>query len=127
MNLNCLVILNIFLPFEDLFDTNITDEKAHIFCSAVPSLQSLHTNGHSIASLDLLRGCGDKATQDNLIELYLDMEGEDFRGDLLNYLEHSGCRLTTLELKKMSLPIDISQLTRLCPHLKRLKVALSRY
>ena len=110
----------------DLFDTNITDERAQIFCSTVSSLQSLHTNGHSIANLDLLTGRA-QATQDNLTELYLDMEGKDFRGDLLNYLQNSGRRLTTLELKKMSLPIDISQLTRLCPHLKRLKVTLFDY
>ena len=111
----------IFYAFLDLFDTNITDEKAQIFCTSIPSLESLHTDGHSIANLDLLTN-RIQTSQDNLVELYLDMEGDDFRGDLLNYLQNSGSRLATLELRKMSLPVDISQLSRLCPDLKRIKV-----
>ena len=102
----------------DLFDSNITDEKAQIFNSSIPSIESLHTDGKSIMNLDTLTG------PDCLSELYLDMQGDDFRGDLLNYLQISGLHLSTLELKKMRQPVDICQMSILCPNLKRIKVKL---
>ena len=100
----------------DLFDANITDEKAQILNSSIPSIESLHTDGYSIVNLDILTG------PDCLSELYLDLEGGDFRGDLMNYLQISGLRLSILELKKMKHPVDICQMSILCPNLKRIKV-----
>ena len=87
----------------------------------MPSIKSLHTDASSIVNIDLLSNPLYTST-DTLKELYLDMEGDDYRGDLMNYLQNSGLRLSTLELKKMSLPVDISQLSRLCPSLNRIKV-----
>ena len=106
----------------DLFDSHITDEKAQIFNSSIPSIESLHTDGGSIVNLDILNSSSHSGT-DGLSELYLDMGGDDFRGDLMNYLQITGSRLSTLELKKMSQPVDICQISRLCPNLKRIKVA----
>ena len=108
--------------FLDLFDTNISDERAQLFSNVAPSVKSLHTTGRSIVNLDSLINCQVQIAQDCLTELYLDMEGDDFRGDLLNFLQNFGSHLTILELKRSSLPIDISQLSFLCPNLKRLKV-----
>ena len=102
----------------DLFDSNITDQKAQIFNSSIPSIESLHTDGKSIVNLDILTG------PDCLSELYLDMKGDDFRGDLMNFLQISGLHLSRLELKKMRQPVDICQMSILCPNLKRIKVKL---
>ena len=110
--------------FLDLFDSNITEEKAQIFSTSISSIESLHTDGNSIANLDLLTSCIDNF-HENLTDLHLDVGGGDFRGDLMNYLQNSGIRLSTLELRKMSLPVDISQMCHLCPNLKRLKVIFS--
>ena len=90
----------------------------------MPSIKSLHTDASSIVNIDLLSNPLYTST-DTLKELYLDMEGDDYRGDLMNYLQNSGLRLSTLELKKMSFPVDISQLSRLCPSLNRIKVIKS--
>ena len=108
------------MSFLDLFDSNITDEKAQIFSTSIPFIETLHTDGNSIANLDsfIYNSCNDNI----LTELHLDVGGGDFRGDLMNYLQNSGIRLSTLELKRMSLPVDITQMCRLCPNLKRLKV-----
>ena len=108
----------------DVFEADLTDEKAKIFSTSVPSIKSLHTDASSIVNIDLLSNPLYTST-DTLKELYLDMEGDDYRGDLMNYLQNSGLRLSTLELKKMSLPVDISQLSRLCPRLNRIKVIKS--
>ena len=105
----------------DIFEADLTDEKAKIFSTSVPSIKSLHTDASSIVNIDLLSNPLYTST-DTLKELYLDMEGDDYRGDLMNYLQNSGLRLSTLELKKMSFPVDISQLSRLCPSLNRIKV-----
>ena len=88
---------------------------------SIPSIESLHTDGNCIANLESLTGSVHTG-HDTLTELYLDMRGDDFRGDLLNFLQNSGSQLSTLELRKMNDPVDISQLSRLCPALKRLKV-----
>ena len=108
----------------DVFEADLTDEKAKIFSTSVPSIKSLHTDASSIVNIDLLSNPLYTST-DTLKELYLDMEGDDYRGDLMNYLQNSGLRLSTLELKKMSFPVDISQLSRLCPSLNRIKVIKS--
>ena len=111
------------MPIPDLFDSNTTDEKAEIFSTSVPLIESLHTSGNCIANLDSLTNsmnmCNNKLT-----ELHIDVGGGDFRGDLMNYLQNSGIRLSVLELRKMELPVDMSQLCKLCPNLRRLKVRM---
>ena len=67
-------------------------------------------------------GATSNMCNNNFTKLDIDVGGGDFRGDLMNYLQNSGIRLFVLELRKMALPVDMSQLCQLCPNLKRLKV-----
>ena len=71
----------------DLFDKEITSAKSELFHEVAPSLRSVH------AGADCLEGMDPLGLMGTLSEVHLDFEYNDYRGDLLNFLQGAGPKL----------------------------------
>ena len=71
----------------DLFDKEITSAKSELFHEVAPSLRSVH------AGADCLEGMDSLGLMGTLSEVHLDFEYNDYRGDLLNFLQGAGPKL----------------------------------
>ena len=103
----------------DLFDHDITSTKLELLLSIAPCLKAIHAQAESLVNMDRLSAIP------TFSELHLNLFHRDYRGDILNFLQHSGFKLKVLELKRMEQPIDICQLSQLCPNLTRIRCAVT--
>ena len=85
----------------------------------MPCLKTVHVDAGWLVDMDPI------GLVTGLSQLHLNLNYKDYRGDIMNFLQASGARLETLDLKRMLQPVDICQLELLCPNLVSLRCALT--